>query len=82
MQYEPCREKAGLPGFPPGLTQTVKSQKLARSLKFWISEEEKLYNPSSKNKGADQLRSYCKADLRLCFYHMKKIWFSHDAAHI
>ena len=26
-----------------------------------------MYNPSSKNKGADQLRSYCEADLRLCF---------------
>ena len=26
-----------------------------------------LYHPCSKNKGADQLRSYCKADLRLCF---------------
>ena len=23
--------------------------------------------PSSENKGADQLRSYCEADLRLCF---------------
>ena len=27
----------------------------------------KLYYPSSENKGADQLRSYCEADLRLCF---------------
>ena len=45
----------------------VQSQKQARSLKFWISEEEKLYYPSSENKGADQLRSYCEADLRLCF---------------
>ena len=26
-----------------------------------------LYYPSSENKGADQLHSYCKADLRLCF---------------
>ena len=26
-----------------------------------------MYYPSSENKGADQLRSYCKADLRLCF---------------
>ena len=29
--------------------------------------EEELYHPSSENKGADQLRSYCEADLRLCF---------------
>ena len=28
---------------------------------------EELYYPCSENKGADQLRSYCKADLRLCF---------------
>ena len=45
----------------------VQSQKRARSLKFRISVEEELYYPSSENKGADQLRSYCEADLRLCF---------------
>ena len=43
------------------------SQKIARSLKFWSYVEEELYYPSSENKGADQLRSYCEADLRLCF---------------
>ena len=26
-----------------------------------------LYYPSSENKGADQLRGYSEADLRLCF---------------
>ena len=26
-----------------------------------------MYYPSSENIGADQLRSYCEADLRLCF---------------
>ena len=26
-----------------------------------------MYYPSSENKGADQLRSYCEADLHLCF---------------
>ena len=26
-----------------------------------------MYNPSSQNKGADQLRGYREADLRLCF---------------
>ena len=45
----------------------VQSQKQVRSLKFQILEEEKLYYPCSENKGADQLRSYCEADLRLCF---------------
>ena len=42
--------------------------KQARGLKFWLFiVEEELYYPSSESKGADQLRSYCEADLRLCF---------------
>ena len=45
----------------------VQAQKRARSSKFRIQVEEELYYPSSENKGADQLRSYCEADLRLCF---------------
>ena len=45
----------------------VQAQKRARSLKFRIQVEEELYYPSSENKGADQLRSYREADLRLCF---------------
>ena len=45
----------------------VQLQKKARSLKFRIKEEEGLYNPCSENKDADQLCSYCTADLRLCF---------------
>ena len=47
--------------------RSVQLQKQARSLKFWSEVEEELYYPSSENKGADQLRSYCEADLRLCF---------------
>ena len=43
----------------------VQSHMKVRILKFCIEEE--LYCPSSENKGADQLRSYCEADLRLCF---------------
>ena len=56
----------------------VQLQKQARSLKFWSYVEEELYYPSSKNKGADQLRGYREADadqlrgyreadLHLCF---------------
>ena len=45
----------------------VQLQKQARGLKFWVEVEEELYYPSSENKGADQLCSYCTADLRLCF---------------
>ena len=40
-----------------------------------------MYYPSSEIKGADQLRGYREADLRLCFRICKKP-FSHDAAHI
>ena len=47
--------------------QAVQSQKQARGLKFWPEVEEELYYPSSENKGADQLRGYREADLRLCF---------------
>ena len=53
----------------------VQSQKQARSLKFWIQVEEGLYYLCSKNKGADQLCSYCTADLRLCFSHMHRSGF-------
>ena len=47
--------------------RAVQAQKMARGLKFWLCVEEELYNPSSENKGADQLRGYHEADLRLCF---------------
>ena len=43
-----------------------KPEKTAISLKFRIYEEG-FYFPSSENKGADQLRGYREADLRLCF---------------
>ena len=35
-----------------------------------------MYYPSSENKGADQIRSYCEADLRLCFRKCKNLVFS------
>ena len=35
----------------------------------------------SENKGADQLLSYCEADMRLYFAYAKRL-FSPDAAHI
>ena len=54
-------------GFPTrsDINRTVQSQKQARCLKFRIKEEEGVYYPCNENKGADQLRSYCEADLRL-----------------
>ena len=45
--------------------RAVQSQKIARSLKFCMKEEEGLYYPLSENKGTDQLRGYCEAGLHL-----------------
>ena len=66
------------PGFPtrPDTNQAVESQKMIRGLKFRIKIEEGFYYPCSENKGADQLRSDCAADLRLCFRICKKPVFS------
>ena len=44
--------------------RAVQAQKMAGDGKFWIKKVEELYYPCSENKGADQLRSYCEADLR------------------
>ena len=52
---------------------------MARGLKFCIKKEEVLYYPSSENKGADQLRGYREADLRLCFRICKTL-VSQEAA--
>ena len=59
-----------------GVSQAVQPQKMARGLKFPIYVVEGMYYPYSKNKGADQLLSYCSADLRLCFRICKKPVFS------
>ena len=52
------------------------SQKMARGLKLHIKEEKGLLNLCSKNKGADQLRYYHIADVRLCLCTCKKQVFS------
>ena len=68
------RQKTGLRGtFPTRCDRNrpVQPQKQARCLNV----EEKLYYPSSENKGADQLCSYCTADLRLCFRICKNHFF-------
>ena len=56
--------------------QAVQLLEMARGLKFCIKEEEVLYYPSSENKGTDQLRGYCEADLRLYFRICKMLVFS------
>ena len=64
-------------GFPTrsDTNRAVQPQKMARGLTFRIKIEEGLYHPCSKNKGTDQLHSYCAADLRLCFLLMLKAGF-------
>ena len=48
---------------------------MARGFIFRFQVEEGLYYPYCEIKGADQLRSYCAADLRLLFSHMQKPGF-------
>ena len=72
MPYEPHCAKTGLRGFRPGQTQIG-----LYSHKRWrIEVDEGLYYQYSEIKGPDQLRSYCAADLRLCFRICKKPVFS------
>ena len=61
--------------------QAVQPQKMARSLKFRIQRVDGLYYPCSENKGADQLRGYREADLRLCFRICKKPVFSQQGSY-
>ena len=61
--------------------RAVQSQKMVRGWKFWIEKVEELYYPCCENKGADQLRSYCEADLPLCFRLIyADCLFSHSSA--
>ena len=48
--------------------RAVQSQKIARSSKFRMKEEEELNYPCNENKDVDQLRGYREADLCLCFH--------------
>ena len=41
-----------------------------------------MYYPCSENKGADQLSSYCEADLRLCFRIGKNPVFSRRSSNV
>ena len=64
-------------GFPTRSdTSRAVQPQMTRGLKFRIQEVEELYYPCSENKGADQLRSYGAADLRLCFCICKNPVFS------
>ena len=56
--------------------QAVQSLKMAIGWKFWIEEEKAVCYPSNENKGADQLRGYREADLRLYFRICRLLFFS------
>ena len=62
--------------------RAVQPQKIARGLKFQIYIEEELHYPCGENKGADQLRGYREADLRLCFRICKKPVFSRCGSYV
>ena len=63
--------------------QPRQSQEMVRGLKFCIFKvEEELYCPCSENKGADQLRGYREADLRLFVFAYVDCWYSQAAAHL
>ena len=60
----------------PDTNQAVQLQKMASGLKFRIKKVVGLPYLCSENKGADQLRGYREADLRLCFRNCQKPVFS------
>ena len=55
---------------------------MASGLKFWIKKVEGLYYLCSENKGADQLRVYREADLRLCFRICKMPVLLRDGSYV
>ena len=66
-----CQENMSLvvrkPVIRADTNRAVQSHKMVRGLKFGIWTVEVLYYLCSENKCADRVRSYCAADLRLCF---------------
>ena len=65
----------------PDTNRAVHAKKIARGWKFWMKKVKQLYYLCCENKGADQLRSCCEADLHFAFAYAK-CWFSHDAPHM
>ena len=84
--YEPCHEKTGLQGFPTrsDTKRAVQPQKMTRGWKFWDLGRRWIVLSilCSENKGADQLRDYHTADMRLCFRIYAKSRFSHEVAQL
>ena len=76
--------KPHLPGFLPesDTNRALQPQKMVRGLKFQNEEVKGLYYLCSEKKGADQLRSYRAADLRLCLHIWKKKVFSGGSSYM
>ena len=55
---------------PSNTNQLVQSQKIGRSLKFWMKEEEGLCYPFSENKGADQILDYLQMQVG---FHVQRL---------
>ena len=63
-------------------SQADQPQKMATGLKFRIWKVEGLCYLCSENKGADQLRGYREADLRLCFRICKMLVFTQRGSYV
>ena len=79
MSLDARKQVLGVPT-SSDINRPVQSQKQARSLKFWIQEEKKLYCVA-KTKALISLAVTAKL---MCAFVLAqaKIWFSHNAAHI
>ena len=60
----------------PGYTVTEDGQRL----EILDLESRGIVHPCCENKGADKLRSYCEADLRLCFRLCRLLVFLCDGS--
>ena len=56
--------------------QAEQLQKMARGLEFWIKKVKGLDCVCSEKQGADQLRGYREANMRLCFRICQTLVFS------
>ena len=73
--FEPCHEKTNVILYRSNTNLAVQAQKTAEGWKFLFQKVKEFYYPKKENKGVDQLRSYCQADLRLCFCLCKMLVF-------
>ena len=59
----------------PGAHEGKTGRLIFVAVMMLIGEARESYYPCSENKGTDRLRSYCEADLRLCFRLCKMLVF-------